>query len=140
TYLNRWKAMTFIAVALTVISLDNTILNVALPSISQALNASSSDLQWIVDSYVLVFASLLLTAGAFSDRIGRKRALQAGLVLFGVGSLACALSTTTLQLILARGFTGIGGAIIMPSTLSIISASFPANERARAFAIWAAIF
>lgn len=140
TYRNRWRAMAFIAVALTVISLDNTILNVALPSISQQLSASASDLQWIVDSYVLVFASLLLAAGSFSDRIGRKKALQAGLVLFGVGSLACALSTNTLTLILARGFTGIGGAIIMPSTLSIISATFPPNERARAFAIWAAIF
>lgn len=140
TYANRWRAMVFIAVALLVISLDNTILNVALPSISTALNASASDLQWIVDAYVLVFASLLLTMGSFSDRIGRKRALQIGIGLFGIGSLACALSTTTIQLTLARGFTGMGGAIIMPSTLSIISATFPRWERARAFAIWAAIF
>ncbi|MBK8026943.1 MAG: MFS transporter [Chloroflexi bacterium] len=139
-YANRWRALAVIAVALLVISLDNTILNVALPSISRALNASAGDLQWIIDSYVLVFASLLLTMGAFSDRIGRRRALMIGVALFGLGSVACALSTTTSQLILARGFTGIGGAIIMPSTLSIISATFPRAERARAFAIWAAIF
>lgn len=140
TYANRWRAMAFIAVSLLVIALDNTILNVALPSISRDLSASASELQWIIDSYVLVFASLLLTMGALSDRIGRKRALLFGLGLFGIGSLACALSASTTALILARGFTGIGGAIIMPATLSIISATFPANERPRAFAIWAAIF
>lgn len=140
TYANRWRALAAIAVALIVISLDNTILNVALPSISRELSASASDLQWIVDSYVLVFASLLLTMGSFSDRIGRKRALQIGLGLFGIASLFCALSTTTTQLILARGFTGVGGSIIMPATLSIVSATFPRHERARAFAIWAAIF
>ncbi len=140
TYANRWRAMIFIGISLLVVSLDNTILNVALPSISRVLNASAGELQWIVDSYVLVFAALLLTMGAFSDRIGRKRALAIGLALFAVGSLFCALSTTTAQLILARGFTGIGGAMIFPSTLSIISATFPADERPRAFGIWAAIF
>jgi EmrB/QacA subfamily drug resistance transporter len=140
TYINRWRAMVFIAISLLVISLDNTILNVALPSISRDLNASSSELQWIIDSYVLVFASLLLTMGALGDKVGRKRALQAGLVLFAGGSLWCAVSADSTSLILARAFTGIGGALIMPATLSIISATFPAHERARAIALWAAIF
>ena len=139
-YANRWKALLFIGISLLVISLDNTILNVALPSISQELGASFSELQWIVDAYVLVFAALLLTMGSVSDRIGRKTALQGGLVLFATGSLAAALSTSTEMLIASRAFLGLGGAIIMPSTLSIISASFPRHERAQAFAIWAAIF
>jgi len=139
-YASRWKAMIFIAVSLLVIAIDNTILNVALPSISRSLGASASELQWIIAAYVLVFASLLLTMGALGDRIGRKRSLQMGLLLFALGSLGCALSTTTAVLITARAFTGIGAALIMPATLSIINASFPANERARAIAIWAAIF
>jgi EmrB/QacA subfamily drug resistance transporter len=139
-YADRWKAMLFIGISLLVISLDNTILNVALPSISTDLNASFSELQWIVDAYVLVFAAMLLTMGSISDRIGRKRALQGGLILFATGSLAAALSTSTNMLIASRAFLGLGGAIIMPSTLSIISASFPRHERAQAFAIWAAIF
>ncbi len=139
-FASRWKAMIFIAVSLLVISIDNTILNVALPSISHSLGASASELQWIIDAYVLVFASLLLTMGALGDRIGRKRSLQIGLLLFALASLGCALSTTTAMLIIARAFAGIGAALIMPATLSIINASFPANERARAIAIWAAIF
>ncbi len=139
-YASRWRAMIFIAVSLLVISVDNTILNFALPSISKSLGASASELQWIIDAYVLVFASLLLTMGSLGDRIGRKRALQIGLLLFGLGSLACALATTTAVLIGTRAFTGIGAALMMPATLSIINASFPAKERARAIAIWAAIF
>src|SRR5689334_23548370 len=81
-YASRWTAMIFIGISLMVITIDNTILNVALPSISRSLSASASDLQWIVDSYVLVFASLLLTMGALGDKIGRKRSLQIGLILF----------------------------------------------------------
>jgi len=139
-YSTRWIGLVFIGISLLVISLDNTILNVALPSISNALGASASDLQWIVDAYVLVFAALLLTMGAVGDRIGRKRALQFGLVMFGVGSLWAALATSTEMLIAARAFLGIGGATIMPATLSIISATFPDHERSQAIAIWAAIF
>jgi EmrB/QacA subfamily drug resistance transporter len=130
----------FIGISLIVISLDNTVLNVAIPSISRDLGASSSELQWIIDSYVLVFASLLLTMGVLGDRYGRKRLLQFGLVMFGLGSLAAGLSTTTEMLIASRAFLGIGGAVIMPSTLSIISATFPQHERPQAFALWAAVF
>src|SRR5690606_15926831 len=85
-------------------------------------------------------AALLLTMGGLGDRFGRKRALQTGLVLFGIGSLAAALSTSTTMLIASRAFLGIGGATIMPATLSIVSATFPPGERARAIAMWAAVF
>ncbi|KAB2905034.1 MAG: MFS transporter [Anaerolineae bacterium] len=139
-YETRWWGMLFIGISLLVISLDNTILNVAIPSISRDLGATSSDLQWIVDAYVLVFAALLLTMGAISDRYGRKLWLQIGLALFGIGSLAAALSTSTNMLIASRAFLGIGAAVIMPSTLSLITASFPAHERPQAIALWAAVF
>ncbi|MCH7481203.1 MAG: MFS transporter, partial [Chloroflexi bacterium] len=139
-YKNRWRGMIFIGISLIVISIDNTILNVALPSISRTLGASASELQWIVTAYVLMFASLLLTMGALGDRFGRKRMLQIGLVLFGIGSAAAGLSTSTNMLIAARAFLGFGGAIIMPSTLSIITATFPRDEQPRAIAMWAAIF
>lgn len=139
-YERRWLGLIFIGVSLIVISLDNTILNVAIPSISRTLGANASELQWIIDAYVLVFAALLLTMGGLGDRFGRKRALQVGLVLFGLGSLAAALSPSTGVLIASRAFLGIGGATIMPATLSIISATFPAHERPRAIATWAAVF
>jgi EmrB/QacA subfamily drug resistance transporter len=139
-YATRWKGLIFIGISLIVISLDNTILNVAIPSISRDLGASASQLQWIIDAYVLVFAALLLTMGALSDRFGRKRVLQFGLIMFGIGSAAAGLSGSTNMLIASRAFLGIGGAVIMPATLSIISATFPREERAQAIAIWAAVF
>lgn len=139
-YERRWLGLIFIGISLIVISLDNTILNVAIPSISRTLGANASELQWIIDAYVLVFAALLLTMGGLGDRFGRKKALQIGLVLFGIGSLAAALSPNTGVLIASRAFLGIGGATIMPATLSIISATFPAHERPRAIATWAAVF
>jgi EmrB/QacA subfamily drug resistance transporter len=123
-----------------VIAIDNTVLNVALPSLSRALNASASDLQWIVDAYVLVFASLLLTTGTLSDRFGRKRMLQIGLVLFALGSLGAASATTTLGLMAARAFLGIAAAMMLPSTLSLITTTFVDSERLQAFSIWASIF
>lgn len=139
-YAHRWRALLFICISLLVVALDNTILNVALPSISADLGASASELQWIVDSYVLVFAALLLTLGALGDRFGRKRALQTGLVLFAFGSLAAGLSQTTGMLIATRAFLGLAGALVMPSTLSIVTATFPFKERAQAIAIWVAVF
>lgn len=139
-YAKRWRGLLFIGISVIVLSLDNTILNVALPSIARDLGASSSDLQWIIDGYVLVFAALLLTLGTLGDRVGRKRALQGGLVLFGVGSLAAALSSTTGMLIAARSFLGIAGALMMPATLSIISSTFQTHERPQAIATWASLF
>jgi len=139
-YERRWAGMVFIGISLLVISIDNTILNVALPSISRSLGASAAELQWIIAAYVLMFAALLLTMGSLGDRFGRKRALQVGLIMFAIGSAAAGFSKTTLMLIGSRAFLGIGGSLIMPSTLSIISATFPTHERAKAIAIWAAVF
>ncbi len=134
----RWKALAVLCLSLLVIGLDNTILNVAIPTLERDLGASSSQLQWIVDMYLLVFAGLLLTAGALGDRFGRKRALTAGLVVFAAGSALSALAGSAEALIASRGLMGVGGALIMPSTLSILTATFPAAERPKAIAIWTA--
>ena len=133
----RWWTLIVLCGSLLVIGLDNTILNVALPTLQRDLDASSSQLQWIVDSYMLVFAAALLTAGALGDRFGRKRALAFGLAVFGLGSGLSALATSSEMLIATRALMGIGGAFIMPSTLSILTATFPAEERAKAIGIWA---
>jgi len=135
----RWWILVVLCVSLLVIVLDNSILNVALPTIQEDLDASSSDLQWMVDSYTLVFAGLLLTAGSLGDRYGRRRALQLGFVLFGIGSVASAMASSSGQLIATRAFMGIGGALIMPATLSIITNVFPAHERGRAIGAWAGV-
>jgi EmrB/QacA subfamily drug resistance transporter len=137
-YARRWKTLAVLSLSLLIIGLDNTILNVALPSLQEEFNASTSTLQWIVDSYLLVFAGLLLTMGTLGDRFGRKRALQGGLLLFGGASLAVLLVDSSNQLIAVRSMMGIGGALIMPATLSIISNVFPREERAKAIGIWAA--
>ncbi|CAA9528930.1 MAG: Uncharacterized MFS-type transporter [uncultured Thermoleophilia bacterium] len=135
----RWWTLGVLSLALLVIGLDNTILNVALPSVRADLDATSGQLQWIVDSYLLVFAGLLLTAGSLGDRFGRKRALLTGLVIFGVGSAGSALAGSADALIGTRALMGIGAAFIMPSTLSILTNVFPPAERPRAIAIWAAV-
>src|SRR4030042_1612170 len=98
----RWIVLGILCLSLFIIAIDNMVLNLALPSISEDLGASASQLQWITDAYILVFASLLLTMGAIGDRFGRKRLLQVGLLLFGAGSLAAALSTSTEMLIACR--------------------------------------
>jgi EmrB/QacA subfamily drug resistance transporter len=136
---HRWKALVVLALSLLVVTVDNTILNVALPTIRSELDASSSELQWIVDSYLLVFAGLLLAAGTLGDRFGRRRALFVGLAIFFVGSLLAALSGGSTALIASRALMGVGGAAIMPTTLSIISNIFPAHERPKAIAVWAAV-
>lgn len=134
----RWLILLVLCISLLVIVVDNSILNVAIPSIVDQLGASTSQLQWIVDSYTLVFAGLLLTAGSLGDRFGRLPALQFGLALFGLGSILAALSGSSEQLIATRAFMGIGGAFIMPATLSIITNVFPAPERGKAIGVWAA--
>jgi EmrB/QacA subfamily drug resistance transporter len=136
---NRWWTLTVLCLSLLVIGLDNTILNVALPTMQRDLDASSSQLQWIVDVYMLVFAGVLLTAGSLGDRFGRKRALSLGLLTFGLGSLGSALAGSPELLIAMRGVMGIGGALIMPSTLSILTATFPADERGKAIGIWSGV-
>ena len=138
-YRRRWATLAVLTICLLVIGLDNTILNVALPSLATSLNAGNSELQWMVDSYTLVFAGLLLTAGSIGDRFGRRIALFSGLAIFGVASVWAAWSGSADQLIAARAAMGIGGAFIMPSTLSVLTNTFTdAKERAKAIGIWAA--
>jgi EmrB/QacA subfamily drug resistance transporter len=138
-YEKRWWTLLILSTALLVISLDNTILNVALPTIERELDAGSGQLQWVVDSYTLVFAGLLLTMGALGDRFSRRGALVSGLVIFGGASLASAFADSADMLIASRALMGIGGALIMPTTLSILTNVFPAEERPKAIGIWAAV-
>ena len=138
-YGRRWQALVVLAISLLVVSVDNTILNVALPTIREELDASSSELQWIVDSYLLVFAGLLLAAGSLGDRFGRRRALFSGLAVFGLGSLLAAISGSSTELIASRALMGVGAAAIMPATLSILTNIFPKDERPKAIAIWAGV-
>jgi len=133
----RWWVLVVLCTSLLIVSLDNTILNVALPSIARSFHASSSELQWIVDAYAVVFAGLLLVVGSVGDHVGRKRVLLAGLAVFAAGSALSAFSVSPDRLIAARAFMGIGGAAIMPSTLSILTNVFTAEQdRARAIGIW----
>ena len=138
-YARRWQALIVLAMSLLIVSVDNTILNVALPTIRTELDASSSQLQWIVDGYLLVFAVLLLIAGTLGDRFGRKRALTVGLLIFGAGSVLAAISSSSTELIASRALMGVGAAAIMPTTLSILTNIFPEDERPKAIAIWAAV-
>ncbi|HET7472175.1 MAG TPA: DHA2 family efflux MFS transporter permease subunit [Candidatus Limnocylindrales bacterium] len=135
----RWWILGVLILSLFAATLDNTILNVALPTLARELHATTSQLQWMVDSYVLVFAGLLLVAGALSDRHGRRLALLGGLAIFGVGSVVSAFVTTADQLILARAFMGLGAALTMPATLSIIANVFDETERPKAIAAWSAV-
>jgi EmrB/QacA subfamily drug resistance transporter len=137
----RWYVLGVMCIVLFIISIDNTVLNLALPSIAGGLGATASQLQWIVDAYTLVFASLLITTGSIGDRYGRKRLLLIGLSLFGVGSLGAALSISTNMLIGFRALLGLAGSAIMPSTLSILIDVFrDEKERIKAIAIWSSIF
>jgi EmrB/QacA subfamily drug resistance transporter len=138
-YRRRWLILGILCTSLMIVIVGNTSLNVALPRLAEDLGATTSDLQWIVDAYSLVFAGVLLTAGALGDRFGRKGALQLGLVIFGVGIVGGALSTGSTQLIASRAVMGLGAAFVMPATLSILTNVFPAHERAKAIAIWAGI-
>jgi EmrB/QacA subfamily drug resistance transporter len=129
-----------LCLSLLVVGIDGTIVNVALPTLVRELGASSSQLQWIVDAYTIVFASFLLIAGNTGDRLGRKWVLLVGLAIFGAGSLACALVDSPTALIGTRAIQGFGAAFIMPSTLSILTNVFvDPDERARAIAIWAGV-
>jgi len=139
-YDRRWIALGVLCMSLLVVGLDNTILNVALPRLSEDLDATTSQLQWIVDGYTLVFAGLLLTTGSLGDRFGRRSALSIGLVIFVIGSIASAFATTPEMLIGTRSFMGIGAALIMPATLSLLTNIFTdPSERAKAIGVWAGV-
>ncbi|MEV4104181.1 MFS transporter [Nonomuraea sp. NPDC049649] len=135
----RWWVLAVLCLSLMVLSVDGTILNLAIPSLIEELGATPSDVQWILDVYVLAFAGLLLTAGSLSDRYGRRRFLIIGLVLFGGASLAAVFAAEPWQLIAARALMGVGGAILMPSTLSILMTVFDAEERRTAMAVWGGV-
>ena len=138
-YQRRWWILGLLSLSLLIIGLDNTVLNVAIPTLQREFAASATELQWMVDAYILVFAGLLLTMGSLGDRFGRKRALQLGIFLFGLSSFLAAFADSTAQLIGARALMGVGGALIMPSTLSILTDVFPREERGRAISVWAGV-
>ena len=134
----RWWALSVLCLALGIVAVDNSILNVALPSIAADLDASERDLQWITAAYGLVLSGLLLPLGVVGDRRGRRGLLVFGLVLFGVASAAGSQSSSSGELVAWRALMGIGGACTMPATLSLIGTIFPPGERGRAIAIWSA--
>jgi len=137
----RWVGLAFLCVALLAVSMNNTILNVSMPVIATALDASTSDLQWIENSYILGFSALLLSAGILGDRYGRKRFLMGGIVAFGISSIIAMMARSTEMVIVARALQGGGAAFIMPSTLSMISSMFrEPGDRTKAIAIWSATF
>jgi EmrB/QacA subfamily drug resistance transporter len=138
-YQRRWWILGVLCLSVMIIGLDNFVLNVALPTLVRELHASETQLQWMVDAYILLFAALLLTTGSLGDRFGRRSCLAVGLVVFGGGSVLSAFAQSPSMLILTRGLMGIGAAAIMPSTLSIMTNVFPDEERGRAIGIWAGV-
>lgn len=138
-YQRRWQILGVLCTSLMIVIIGNTALNVALPRLAADLQASTTDLQWMVDSYALIFACLLFTAGTLGDRFGRKGALQGGLVLFLIGTVAASVATSSTGVIVARGIMGVAAAFVMPSTLSLLTNVFPRAEQPKAIAVWAGI-
>ena len=136
----RWWILVVLCLSVLIVSVDNTIVNVALPSIGRSLTASTSDLQWVVDAYTLVFAGLLLLGGHLGDRLGRRQMLQLGLALFAVTSLGASFAQSTGQLVAGRAAMGASAALIYPATLALLSTTFTDKlERASAIGIWSAV-
>jgi EmrB/QacA subfamily drug resistance transporter len=133
----RWFLLGIMCLSLVMVVMSVAGLNVALPSLQRELDASGSQLQWIIDSYALVFAALLLPAGALGDRFGRKQALLFGLFVFALGSLVGGLGTNAAQIVVGRIINGVGAAFVMPATLSLLTTVFPPEERRKAIALWA---
>jgi EmrB/QacA subfamily drug resistance transporter len=138
-YDKRWAILAVLCTSLMIVIIGNTALNVAIPTLARELEASTSSLQWMVDAYGLVFAGLLFTAGTIGDRFGRKGALQAGLVVFLIGTVLASTADTSAVVITSRAIMGLAAAFVMPSTLSILTNVFPAHERPKAIAVWAGI-
>ncbi|MEO5901823.1 MAG: MFS transporter, partial [Ilumatobacteraceae bacterium] len=136
----RWIALVVLSSALFIIVLDNTILNVAVPTIIEDFHTQVSALQWVISGYSLVFASLLISFGRLGDIFGRRRLFFIGATLFAVGSLIASLSQSVVQLFLGEALLeGIGAAMMLPATLSIISSTFRGRERGSAFAVWGGV-
>jgi EmrB/QacA subfamily drug resistance transporter len=138
-YKNRWWTFLVLALAILIVVIDHTILTVALPTLQRELGATISELQWIVDAYIMAFATLLLTMGTLGDRMGRSTILRAGMIVFGLASLIAVMATSAGQVVFARVFMGIGAAMILPSTLAIITNIFPPKERGKAIGAWGAM-
>lgn len=139
-YPKRWAMLAVLCLSLLLVIIDNTVINTALPTFVRQLGATNTELQWIVDAYTLLFAGLLLGAGALGDRFGRHRCLTGGLGVFVLGSVLAVLANSPRELIAARGVMGLGAALVMPSTLAILVAVFRSGaERAQALAIWTAV-
>jgi EmrB/QacA subfamily drug resistance transporter len=135
----KWWTLVAVAFGLFMIMLDNTVVNVALPSIQRDLKVSVSSLEWVVNGYFLTFAVLMLTGGKLADMLGRRRIFIVGLVIFTASSLACGLATNGEMLIAARAVQGVGAALMNPATLSIITATFPPRQRGLAMGIWVGV-
>ncbi|MFV0318426.1 MAG: DHA2 family efflux MFS transporter permease subunit [Microthrixaceae bacterium] len=135
----RWWILLVLCLSLFMVIMGNTVLNIALPAISESLDATGTQLQWMVDAYSLLFAGLLFTAGAIGDRFGRKGTLTVGLVIFGIGSAVATTASASAVVIACRGVMGIGAALVMPSTLSILTHVFPPHERGKAIGAWAGV-
>ncbi|MDQ0985520.1 DHA2 family efflux MFS transporter permease subunit [Streptomyces sp. V2I9] len=135
----RWLILGVICLAQLTVLLDNTVLNVAIPSLTTELDASTADVQWMINAYSLVQAGLLLTAGSSADRYGRKKMLIVGLALFGVGSLVAGLAQSSAQLIAARAGMGVGGALLLTTTLAVVVQIFDDTERVKAIGIWSTV-
>ncbi|CAL9521759.1 Antiseptic resistance protein [Streptomyces sp. enrichment culture] len=135
----RWLILGVICLAQLTVLLDNTVLNVAIPSLTEELGAATSDIQWMINAYSLVQSGLLLTAGSAADRYGRKKMLITGLALFGAGSLAAGLADSTAQLIAARAGMGVGGALLLTTTLAVAMQIFTPEEHPKAIGIWSAV-
>jgi len=135
----RWLVLAVMSLGTLIVFLDLTVVNTALPAISFDLGASTSQLQWVVDSYVLVLAGLLMLAGSIGDRYGRKRWMTGGLMFFALGSVVGAMATSVEALIAGRAIQGLGAAFVLPATLSIVTNTFDRDERGKAIAIWTAV-
>lgn len=137
---NRWLVLGVLCLSVVLVSVDNMIVNVALPTLNRELDATTSQLQWVVDGYTLAFAGLLLICGHIGDRVGRKRIIQLGLVAFAAASAFAAWSTSVEMLITARGAMGVAAAFVYPSTLALVTVAFPdRQERAAAIGVWAGV-
>src|ERR1700689_3841080 len=135
----RWWALGAMCFALFMIMLDNTVVNVALPSIQRSLNATTTTLEWTVNAYTLSFAVLLVTGGRLGDIFGRRRIFLAGVVVFALSSGAIGFSPSDTRLVAWRAIQGVGSAMMMPATLSIITNAFPPAERGKAIGTWAGV-
>jgi EmrB/QacA subfamily drug resistance transporter len=138
-YRMRWWTLVVISISILIVIIDSTIVNIALPTLQRELGTTQAELQWIISAYIMTFAALMLTMGSLGDRIGRARMLQLGIVLFACASMGAAFASSGIQLIVWRIIMGIGGAMILPATLAIITNVFPREERGKAIGVWAGL-